>query len=288
MRVKAQLWNDQMPELPEVETVCMALRPHLVGARIACVTVRNAALRGGVDASALTAACTDTEILAVRRRAKYILVDLSGPVNLFLHLGMTGSFRVEPEEAAPCKHDHLIWHLNGRRKWIFNDPRRFGQIRIYRCGVPDAEPAELASLGPEPLDDRFTGALLHQQMHPRASAVKSILLDQTAVAGIGNIYASEALFQSRIHPATPGKRVSRERAERLAAAVKQVLRDAIICGGTTIRDFASVDGSEGHFKACLNVYDRAGSDCVRCGPGHTVRRITQAGRSTFYCPHCQH
>ena len=281
-------WSESytVPELPEVETIAAALRISLVGRRL--VTLRHCAesLRYPLDRSALSDAATGRKILEIRRRGKYLFVVLEGARGLLLHLGMSGSFRLS-DTLCPQQHDHLIWELDAHTYWTYRDPRRFGMVRPISLQSDSPLPREIAVLGLEPLGSEFSGAVLMAAAGTSARPVKNVLLDQGVVAGLGNIYVNEALFRARVRPLTPAGRIARNRWDRIAAAVKEVLREALACGGTTLRDFTSLDGSEGHFALCLDAYGKEGQPCPRCGPSKTIRRIVQAGRSTFYCPSCQ-
>ncbi|OPZ26118.1 MAG: Formamidopyrimidine-DNA glycosylase [Lentisphaerae bacterium ADurb.BinA184] len=276
-----------MPELPEVETVCAALRALLLERRVIRIETSGVPLRRPVQLAGLRESCGGRRVAAVRRRGKYIVVEFAGGCGLLLHLGMSGSFRVEGEDLPARSHDHLIFHLDRRQRWVFNDPRRFGLAEPVHIEVPGADPAELAGLGPEPLGPAFDGGYLFDVSRVRNTPVKNLLLDQGVVAGIGNIYASEALFRAGISPRRRAGRLRRAECTALAQAIREVLRDAIACGGTTIRDFHALDGREGEFAVCLRVYGKTGEPCPRCGPTARIRRLTQAGRSTYYCPHCQ-
>jgi formamidopyrimidine-DNA glycosylase len=276
-----------MPELPEVETVRRALARHLPGATLAGVELRVDRLRKPLQAEQLREICTGRTIRAVRRRAKYLLVDFDGGSGMVLHLGMTGSLRVDAKAMPPLAHDRVCWPLTDGRMWRFNDPRRFGTVEAY-ADLAVAEPELFAHLGPEPLGEAFTGAYLHEALGGRTASVKSLIMDQRIVVGVGNIYASESLYRAGILPSRRGGRVSAARCERLVAAIKGVLAEAIEQGGTTISDFRAPDGNEGKFSLLLDVYGRAGEPCHRCGEEHTVRRKVLAGRSTYYCTHCQH
>lgn len=275
-----------MPELPEVETVCRALQGAISGSTIDRVTVSTKPLRNQIPAEALNGQLAGRHIQDIRRRGKFIIVDLGVEVGLLLHLGMTGSCRVAAAAARPVKHDHVVWHLRDGRDWIFNDPRRFGQVRLCRLAGADRRPDELSHLGPEPLGPAFTPAYLLAQTARRHQPIKNLIMDQRVVVGVGNIYASEALFAARILPRRQAWRISVSRLAALVEAIREVLRDAISCGGTTIRNFQSLDGSEGRFRACLQVYDRAGKPCPHCAA--PVRRTVLAGRATYDCPRCQH
>lgn len=276
-----------MPELPEVETVCTALRLVLTDVVIEDCEVRNSALREPVDEAGLRQAVVGRRICEVRRRGKYIVWELEDRWAVVLHLGMSGRFHTEPGGTPYERHDHVCWWLANGRELRFCDPRRFGSVVATRLCASGMDPDSLAGLGPEPLGGAFDGDVLHRALSGRTAPVKNLLLDQSVVAGVGNIYANEALYVARIHPLTPGRRLGRARCERLASAVRSVLRDAIACGGTTIRDFQGLDGDEGRFAVCLNVYGREGRRCPRCAGDATVRRVVCGGRSTYFCPGCQ-
>lgn len=275
-----------MPELPEVETITRALRPHLEGARILGVTTHVPRLRTPLDLEHRPE-LVGHRILALRRRAKYLIAELDGPCCLVLHLGMTGSFRIVPPATPLTAWEHVVWQLDTGCEWRFNDPRRFGSAELHPLPVPGGEPACLAGLGPEPLGPAFSGAALHAACAGRRSAIKPLLMDPRIVVGVGNIYASEALFRAGIRPQTPAGRLSHTRCDRLAAAIVEVLREAIAFGGTTLVNFKTVDGSEGRFRRRLLVYGRGDEPCTRCATGR-IRRAVLGGRSTWWCPHCQH
>lgn len=276
-----------MPELPEVETVVRSLSRRLRGALITDVSATVDRLRLPVDLTRLRDACCGRTIADLRRRAKYIIADLDDGPALVLHLGMTGAFRIVPAAAPPARYERITWQLADGRSWRFVDVRRFGSVQV--CSQPPAgeDPELLAGLGPEPLGSGFHGEYLQQQAHGRDRPIKNLIMDQAIVVGVGNIYASEALFRAGISPKRPSRSLSRAAATRLAAAIRAVLAEAIEAGGTTIDDFRDVDGTAGHFAVKLRVYGRRGQTCTRCGRSGAVRRIVQAGRSSFYCPGCQ-
>ncbi len=270
-----------MPELPEVETTRLGIAPHVVGHRIARVIVRCRNLRWPVP-GAIEHGLPGQVVHGVERRAKYLLLRVDDGSAL-LHLGMSGSLRVVAAGTPLRKHDHVDLVLDDGQALRFNDPRRFGCVLWQPAGT--LHPL-LAGLGPEPLSDAFDGDWLWRLSRGRRAAVKVFLMDQAVVTGVGNIYASEALFASGIHPARAAGRVSRERYARLAVAAKGILAYAIERGGTTLRDFIRPDGEPGYFERELMVYGRAGQPCRRCG---TVLRSRVLGqRNTFFCPHCQH
>jgi len=269
-----------MPELPEVETTRRGIEPHVVGATIERLDVRDRRLRWPVPAD-LPARAAGRRIAAVRRRAKYLVFDLAG-FELIVHLGMSGSLRYLPTDEPRKKHDHVDWIFTGGGILRFNDPRRFGSL-LY---APSAQMHPLLSgLGPEPLGPDFTTAYLQSACSGRTTSIKQLIMNAQIVVGVGNIYANEALFRAGIHPLRAAGRVSAARLARLVEAIRAVLTDAIDMGGTTLRDFVGGDGKPGYFKQSLFVYDRAGEPCKRCGA--TIRRRVEGQRATYYCPSCQ-
>ncbi len=270
-----------MPELPEVETTRRALLPHVLGRRVRDVVVRNANLRWPVP-SDLAASLRGARITAIRRRGKYLLFDC-GRGELLVHLGMSGRLTVVPEDARPLRHDHVDVRLEDGRAMRLTDPRRFGAM-LWVPGGGDGH-VLLKGLGVEPFDAAFSGAALQQCARGRRVAVKHFLMDAHVVTGVGNIYASEALFHAGIHPLRSVGRISRARWDRLAAAVRSTLERALAAGGTTLRDFASADGHPGFFQNECAVYGREGEPCVHCAT--PIRALRQGQRSTFYCPRCQ-
>lgn len=268
-----------MPELPEVEVTRRGIAPHLVGRTLAAVTVREPRLRWPVPPEVRDLA--GREVKRVLRRGKYLLLDC-GDGHLIVHLGMSGSLRVAEAGTPAGKHDHVDFVVPPAVLRL-RDPRRFGAV-LWASGPVEAHPL-LRHLGVEPLTRAFSGARLHRLTRNRRVPVKSFLMDARQVVGVGNIYASESLFLAGIHPRTPARRLSRERCERLAAAVKRVLRTAIRAGGSSLRDFVGSDGREGYFQRRAWVYDRAGEPCRRCGTA--IRRFVQGQRATYYCPACQ-
>ena len=269
-----------MPELPEVETTRRGIAPHIERQRVSGAIVRQPQLRWPVpDLDQLLAGQT---VRAVERRAKYLLLRFDHG-SLIIHLGMSGSLRVLPANSPPRPHDHVDL-LFGARCLRLHDPRRFGAI-LWADGDPLDHP-RLQALGPEPLSDDFTGDYLRARARGRRVAIKSLLMDGRVVVGVGNIYATEALFHAGIHPARVAGRVSRARLAGLVAEVRRVLGHAIERGGTTLRDFVNETGEPGYFAQELFVYGRAGEPCRTCG---TVVRTRQIGqRASAYCPHCQH
>ena len=267
-----------MPELPEVETTVRGLERVLQGRRIERLEARRPDLRRAFP-EGLGQRLIGSRVTSLRRRAKYGLIDTDRGDTLVFHLGMSGRWRVDPQQ--PEKHDHLIVETEDGHVLALNDPRRFGSVDLVRTEDLDGWPP-FAALGPEPLE---LGARdLKHRLEGRSAAIKLLLLDQGVVAGMGNIYVCEALHRAGIHPSRAGGSVSLSRLERLVVAIKDVLVEAIAAGGSTLRDFAAPDGELGYFPKSFAVYGREGQACA-CGA--TVRRIVQGGRSTFYCPKCQ-
>jgi formamidopyrimidine-DNA glycosylase len=270
-----------MPELPEVETTRRGVEPHVLGRRVTAVRVHDRRLRWPVPA-ALARELPGRRIERVERRAKYLLFH-AGDRSLLIHLGMSGRLRVLPDTQPPQAHDHLDILLDGGQLLRLHDPRRFG-CALWLAGDP-LQHRLLKPLGPEPFSEAFSGDYLFARARGRRAPVKNFLMDGRIVVGVGNIYASEALFRAGIHPLRAAGRVTRTRYAALAAAVRAVLADAIRQGGTTLRDYVGVDGGTGYFQLQLSVYDRAGQPCPRCGTGIRQRVIGQ--RSSFYCTRCQ-
>jgi formamidopyrimidine-DNA glycosylase len=270
-----------MPELPEVETTRRGVAPHLLDQRIERVIVRQPRLRWPVpDALQLLAG---ESIMRIERRAKYLLLT-SRPGAVIVHLGMSGSLRLDPLSEPARKHDHVELQLASGLALRYHDPRRFG-CWLWTAGDPAAHPL-LAALGPEPLDDTFSGEYLFRQSRGRRVAVKPFLMSNPVVVGVGNIYATEALFMTGIRPGKAAGRLTRAQCDALVESIKQVLAAAIEMGGTTLRDFLHSDGQPGYFAQSLNVYGRAGESCKRCG--ETIRTKILGQRASAYCPGCQH
>jgi formamidopyrimidine-DNA glycosylase len=269
-----------MPELPEVEITRRGIEPHVARRTITAVVVRNRRLRWPVPRN-LAARLEGREIRAVGRRAKYLLLDC-GSGTLIVHLGMSGSLRIVPRDERPGPYDHFDLGV-GDIAVRLRDPRRFGAV-LWAEGDP-AQHRLLAHLGVEPLSGAFTGPLLHAATRGRRAAIKLALMDHRIVVGVGNIYASESLFRAGIHPRTRAGRVSADRCDALAAAVRATLEDAIAAGGSTLRDFVQSDGSPGYFQQQYFVYGREGEPCRRCGA--TIKGVRIGQRSAFYCPRCQ-
>ncbi|MBZ9847092.1 bifunctional DNA-formamidopyrimidine glycosylase/DNA-(apurinic or apyrimidinic site) lyase [Mesorhizobium sp. CA14] len=295
-----------MPELPEVETVRRGLQPVLEGARLVKVEARRPDLRFPFP-ERFSERLTGKTVTALGRRAKYLTMHMEdGPI-LICHLGMSGSFRVEAAESSDipgifhhersksAAHDHVVFDVASekgeRSRVIFNDPRRFG-FMLFAEGAPDTHPM-LAGLGIEPTGNAFDGPLLASLLKDRRSPLKAALLDQRLIAGLGNIYVSEALWRAGLSPLREAGTIAgsakkaKEQSERLAEAIRSVIADAIAAGGSSLRDYVQADGSLGYFQHSFAVYDREGEPCQKPGCRGHVERIVQSGRSTFYCRTCQ-
>jgi formamidopyrimidine-DNA glycosylase len=300
-----------MPELPEVETVRRGLQPAMEGAKIVKAEARRKDLRFPFQKD-FVARLEGQTVTGLGRRAKYLMADLGSGDVLLMHLGMSGSFRVVREHEKSTvgqfhhprgeerAHDHVVFHMSSGSAVIFNDPRRFGYMKVIARKALDAEPL-LRGLGPEPLGNEFDAAMLARSCAGKKTSLKAALLDQRVVAGLGNIYACEALFRAHLSPrrsaATLATRAGQRRgvaggeptehARRLIDAIHAVLNQAIKAGGSSLRDHRQTSGELGYFQHSFQVYDREGEKCQTSGCGGIVRRFTQNGRSTFWCPKCQ-
>ena len=292
-----------MPELPEVETVRRGLAPVMEGVRFAKVVAHRRDLRWPLPKD-FAARLEGRTVVGLGRRAKYLLADLSSGDVLVMHLGMSGSFRVfrDGDERTPGKyhhersqhlaHDHVVFHMGNGAIVTFNDPRRFGSMKIVARAALDREPL-LRALGPEPLGNEFDAAMLARACRGKKTSLKAALSDQRIVAGLGNIYVCEALHRARLSPKRRASTIAaklgapNERAQRLVDAIRAVLGDAIAAGGSSLRDHRRTDGELGLFQHDFRVYDREGLRCPTRGCRGTVKRVVQIGRSTFFCPVCQ-
>lgn len=270
-----------MPELPEVETTRRGIAPAVVGRTIERALVREPRLRWRIPRS-LASAVSSQPVRALRRRAKYLIFDLDRGA-LILHLGMSGSLRLLPGSTPPLPHDHVDLLLDSGMCLRFNDPRRFGCL-LWTERDPLAHPL-LAALAPEPLSEAFNAEYLARALKGRRVAIKQALMNAQVVVGVGNIYASEALFRARIRPRRAAGRLRRAETASLVEAIKAVLEDAIRAGGTTLRDYVNPQGLPGYFQQKLYVYERAGEPCLICGA--PIKQLVQAQRSTYFCPECQ-
>ncbi len=291
-----------MPELPEVETVRRGLEPVMDGARFAKVEARRPDLRWPLPAD-FASQLEGKMVTGLGRRGKYLLLDLSSGDVLMMHLGMSGSFHVfergaekntaryHHERAKHTAHDHVVFHMSNGAIVTFNDPRRFGFMKLTPREKLHAHPL-MQAMGPEPLGNEFDAAMLARACKGKKTSLKAALSDQKVVAGLGNIYVCEALHRARLSPRRMASTIASrgqpsERAEKLVDAIKAVLKDAIEAGGSSLRDHRRTDGALGDFQHNFRVYDREGKPCPTRGCGGTVKRIVQNGRSTFYCPSCQ-
>jgi formamidopyrimidine-DNA glycosylase len=291
-----------MPELPEVETVRRGLQPAMEGKRFVKVEARRGDLRWPLPKD-FAQRLKGTTVTGLGRRAKYLLADLSSGDVLIMHLGMSGSFHVsrdQPEHLGGyyhehqklAAHDHVVFHMSSGAVVTFNDPRRFGSMKLVARAKLDTEPL-LQSLGPEPLGNAFDAAMLARACQGKKTSLKAALLDQRVVAGLGNIYVCEALHRALLSPKRMASTIAdrkgepNERAVRLVDSIKAVLNDAIKAGGSSLRDHRLTDGDLGMFQHNFRVYDREGERCRTPGCPGMVKRIVQNGRSTFYCPKCQ-
>ena len=290
-----------VPELPEVETVRMGLKPALEGRRILRVQTRRGDLRIPFP-EGFGQRLTGRKVTQLKRRAKYLLVELDSGETLVIHLGMSGRMAVYAEgterklgqyvyDAAPSglgegKHDHVVFETDAPAKIVFTDHRRFGLMTLIETANLDNDKI-FKGMGPEPLSDDFNAAVLRAAFKGKKTPIKSALLDQRVVAGLGNIYVCEALFYARISPKKLAGGIASERIAPLVAAIKKILKDAVAAGGSSLRDYKKADGDLGNFQHHFAVYDREGKPCPGKGCRGTIKRIVQAGRSTFYCPSCQ-
>jgi formamidopyrimidine-DNA glycosylase len=292
-----------MPELPEVETVRRGLQPVMEGFRIVKMEVRRRDLRFPFQRDFVARLAGQT-VTGLGRRAKYLMADLASGDVLLMHLGMSGSFRVvkDDDACAPGQfhhprgkngaHDHVVFHMSSGAAIVFNDPRRFGYMKVIARGALDDEPL-LSGLGPEPLGNEFDAAMLARSCANKKTSLKAALLDQRVVAGLGNIYVCEALFRAHLSPRRLAATLATKKGEptdhamHLVTAIHAVLNQAIKAGGSSLRDHRQTSGELGYFQHSFQVYDREGETCQTAGCSGIVRRFTQNGRSTFWCPKCQ-
>ncbi|MBL4807127.1 MAG: bifunctional DNA-formamidopyrimidine glycosylase/DNA-(apurinic or apyrimidinic site) lyase [Rhodobacteraceae bacterium] len=275
-----------MPELPEVETVRRGLEPVMTGHKIVRADIRRPDLRWPFPVD-MAARLTDKTVTQLRRRSKYILVDLDSAETLIIHLGMSGRMLIDHSgTVAPEKHDHVIFDMSGGARVTFNDARRFGMMDM--CATNKVEAHKLiAGLGPEPLGNQFDAHYLADRFKGRKMPVKSALLDQRIIAGLGNIYVCEALWRAQLSPDLAAGKLSSDNISALVPIIRTVLEDAIKAGGSSLKDFRQTDGELGYFQHSFAVYGREGQPCQRAECAGTIARFAQAGRSTFHCPRCQ-
>lgn len=282
-----------MPELPEVETVRAGLAPHMEGQILARVDVNRPDLRWPFP-DRMAERLTGRRVIRLRRRSKYVLADLDNGRTLLIHLGMSGRMIISGDVpgvfhqkvSTPVKHDHVVFHMGGGARITFNDARRFGAMDLLRT-AEEADHWLIRTLGPEPLGNDFHEEYLISRLKGRRSPIKTALLDQRVVAGLGNIYVCEVLFRAGIHPARKASNISAERIAKMVPIIREVLLEAIAAGGSSLRDFRQADGELGYFQHRFLVYDREGQPCLNDGCQSEIRRIVQSGRSSFFCPQCQ-
>ncbi len=286
-----------MPELPEVETVRRGLMPVLEGARILKADIRRPDLRWPFPEN-MGARLTGARVNRLRRRSKYILADLDTGETLLIHLGMSGRMLIDQKSGptgidaffhtlpTPAKHDHVVLDVDSGARITFNDARRFGAMDLLDTQQEGTHPL-LAKIGPEPLSNAFDGPYLHASLKTRKTPIKSALLDQRIVAGLGNIYVCETLFRAGISPKTQAGQLTKHAAEGLVPIIRDVLTEAIAAGGSSLKDHRQTNGELGYFQHSFQVYGREGAPCTSPGCDATILRISQSGRSSFYCPSCQ-
>ena len=282
-----------MPELPEVETVRRGLLPVMEGRMIANAAVNRPDLRWPFPV-AMANRLTGKTVLALRRRSKYILADLDSAETLIIHLGMSGRMLISGavpgdlhyDHPAPAKHDHVVLDMAGGARVTFNDARRFGSMDLIATDRAETHPL-LRNLGTEPFGNLFSGPYLVDRLKSRNTPIKSALLDQGIVAGLGNIYVCEVLFRARISPARKAGQIATARVAGLVPIIRDVLAEAIEAGGSSLRDYRQTDGELGYFQHAFKVYGREGAPCTTPGCATNIARIVQSGRSSFYCPTCQ-
>lgn len=270
-----------MPELPEVETSKRGINPHIEGTVIQSVIVRNSSFRIPVPED-LSLSCLGKTIKKVYRRAKYLYIELNTGF-LIIHLGMSGHLKITAQPHPFAKHDHIILNLNNNKSLCFSDPRRFG-LFLYSDTHPLDHPL-LCTLGPEPLEDGFNPDYLFQKIKNTKKPVKSLIMDNNIVVGVGNIYATESLFAAKIHPKTPGCKLTLKDCALLVQEINKTLSKAIELGGTTLKDFYSFDGKPGYFSINLQVYGKKGQSCPSCSS--LIEALNIGGRNSTFCPQCQ-
>ncbi len=275
-----------MPELPEVEVICQGLVPHLVGRTILTVRCSGKRLRAPVPCTAMNNELCGARITGLSRRAKYLILKTDGGSTLIIHLGMTGNMGIFEAASTTKKHDHVCWQLDNNTELRFNDTRRFGAVRLLPAqNARQEEKQFFAATGPEPLSRSCSAAYLCRQAAQRRIAVKKFIMDSHIIAGIGNIYANEALFRAGIHPERLAVSLSSREWQHLLTIIRKTLRHAIQCGGSTISDFVDASGESGYFQMNFQIYGKAGEGCSQCG--HIICKEVIGGRASFFCPGCQ-
>lgn len=275
-----------MPELPEVEVICRGLQPHIVARTILAIECSGKKLRTPVPCRQMNDELCSTTIVSLTRRAKYLVLKTDKGGGLIIHLGMTGNLGIFPKGSSKKAHDHICWLLDNNTELRYNDTRRFGSVRLLSLANGGKEEREFFSaIGPEPLSRSCSIAYLRQRAAGRNLAVKNFLMDSRTVAGIGNIYANEALFRARIHPQRPASSLSGQDWKRLLKVLRKTLQEAIACGGSTISDFVNASGEGGYFQINFRIYGKTGEPCSDCRS--PIKKVQIGGRATFFCPHCQ-
>jgi len=272
-----------MPELPEVEVICRGLAPHLEGRRLLSVSFSQKKLRLPMPTEEAVAAMNGETVVAVKRRAKYIIIALGNSAEVIIHLGMTGRLGIFPQGSPGAKHDHACWRLDNEMELRFNDTRRFGAVQMI--GPDEDHQGIFAHLGPDPFWDSFSKEYLLKKARKRTMAIKNFLMDNRVVTGIGNIYASEILFATGINPGTPAGSISLADWQKVVLSSRKILTEAIAQGGTTISDYVNSSGEKGYFQVRLKVYGQTGKPCPKCG--ELVEKNLIGGRATFFCANCQ-
>ncbi len=275
-----------MPELPEVEVICQGLLPHLIGRTITGVYCSGKQLRTPVQCEELKKELKNRQIVSLKRKAKYLVLKTDSGAILIIHLGMTGNMGIFAIGSVIKKHDHVCWQLDNGTELRFNDTRRFGAVRLLPAKNAAKEKKQFfAATGPEPFSRSCSVAYLMKRATHRELAIKSFIMDSHVVAGIGNIYANETLFLTRIHPERPASSLSAKEWKQLLITMRKTLKHAISCGGSTISDFVNASGEGGYFQMNFRVYGKAGELCSRCG--ESISKKTIGGRTSFFCKHCQ-
>ncbi len=275
-----------MPELPEVEVICRGLRPYLVGRRVESISHNGKQLRCAVPIDPMRSHLLGQQITSVERRAKYLLIHFNPETLLIIHLGMTGQLGIFRTGSPTLVHDHIFWHLDNRMELRYNDTRRFGSVHLLAgTGIRKQKDHFFARTGLEPFSDTCTATYLQIKAKGKKQPVKTFLMNTEVIAGIGNIYANESLFRAKLHPGRQAGKLKRKEWDTLLYHLRETLRWAIACGGSTISDFINASGEKGYFQANFSVYGKAGEACSTCQT--IIEKSKQSGRSTFFCPLCQ-
>ncbi len=275
-----------MPELPEVEVICRGLQDHIVGKRITDLYYSGKKLRLPLEKATMHRELVGQRILSLSRRAKYLLMELENGASMIIHLGMTGNMGIFTKGSDLKKHDHVCWTLENITELRFNDTRRFGAVQLLLAKEAKAQTKDFfAATGPEPFSRSCSVAYLAKRAAKRKQAVKCFIMDSHVIAGIGNIYANEALFRSAIHPTRPASTLSEKEWKRLLTIIRKTLKHAIECGGSTISDFVNASGKGGYFQMNFQIYGKAGEQCTQCR--EIIQKTTIGGRASFFCPTCQ-